>query len=125
MLHDDALNESEIHIGQADGDHEPTSRSLPRADRFEVAARIRALFDERPVSDLASRLRVDVDAISDAVDASMPVHSVDVLAAISFAFGVDPTWLLTGEYDSRTHQAAATSPEDAERVIRSILRRAL
>ena len=125
MWDGDAVSEGDDPGGRVDGDSDRRSGSLPRADRFEVADRIRALFDERPVSELASRLHVSVDALNDAVDTSLPVHSVDVLAAISFAYGVDPSWLITGEYDPRTHQAAASSPDDAERVIRAILRRSI
>ena len=108
-----------------DGEPERGSQNLPSSDRQKVADRIRALFDVNPLSEVAGNLHVSISALEDAVHPVVPVQTVDVLAAITYAFGVDPSWLLTGVYDGRTHVASASSEEAAASVVRSILRRSL
>lgn len=41
------------------------------------------------------------------VDELAPYPTVDVIAAIVREYGVDPTWVLTGEYDSVSHRNVA------------------
>ena len=93
------------------------------AKRLDIAARIRALVDERPPNELAAKLHIGLDELDDAIDLSLPVHPVHVLAAISFMFGIDPTWLITGDYDAGTHRLSSISQQSAADVIRSILKR--
>ena len=102
-----------------------TAEAGPHAraeQRQEIAARIRALLDGRGLDDAARRLGVSVEALTEATDPAIPVHPVAVLAVIAYELGVDPTWLLTGQYDARTHRAASVSVECAAKEIRSVIR---
>ena len=71
-----------------------------------IASRIRGLMggEELSMSDAARRLRVDELSLRMSVDDLAPYPTVDVIAAVVREYGVDPTWLLTGEYDSATHR---------------------
>ena len=40
------------------------------------------------------------------VDKISPYPTIDVVAAVVRDYGVDPTWLLTGEYNSATHRSS-------------------
>ena len=76
-------------------------------DRSAIASRIRALCAGQDAADpllAASRLGVDEGLLRLSIDELAPVPSVEVIAAIVQAFGVDPTWLLTGDYDPALHR---------------------
>lgn len=73
----------------------------------EVASRILGLLsadDRRDLRALASRLNVPEDALRLSLDPESPRPALRVVVAIVRVFGVDPTWLLTGDYDSATHR---------------------
>ena len=74
-----------------------------------IAARIRGLLggQDSTLSDAAKRLRVDEISLRMSVDTLAPYPTVDVIAAIVREYGVDPTWLLTGDYDAATHRVIA------------------
>lgn len=74
-----------------------------------IAARIRGLIggQDSTLSDAARRLKVDEVSLRMSVDTLAPYPTVDVIAAIVREYGVDPTWLLTGAYDSATHRTIA------------------
>jgi hypothetical protein len=79
------------------------------SDRFSVAARVRTLVDHDEDSDagaIARRLRVDELEFRMTIDRESPRPTMDVLLAIIREYAVDPTWLLTGDYDSSTHRRA-------------------
>ena len=79
------------------------------SDRFSVASRVRTLVDHQDDSDLAAiarRLRVDELEFRMTIDKESPRPTMDVLLAIIREYAVDPTWLLTGDYDSSTHRRA-------------------
>ncbi|MEX2178752.1 MAG: hypothetical protein WD801_08595 [Gemmatimonadaceae bacterium] len=79
-------------------------------DRHGIAERIRGLVGGQNEGDLAviaHRLEVDEVSLRMSVDALSPYPTVDVLAAVVLTYGVDPTWLLTGEYDTRSHRHVA------------------
>ena len=59
------------------------------------------------MSDTARRLRVDEVSLRMSVDDLAPYPTVDVIAAVVREYGVDPTWLLTGEYDAGSHRTVA------------------
>jgi hypothetical protein len=95
-----------------------------RIDPSEVAARLRAvvqLDDQEDVSAVARRLVVDEHVLRDSLRAS-PRLDVGTLAAVVREFGIDPSWLLTGEYDSTTHHLALDDDktQSASAVIRFI-----
>jgi hypothetical protein len=74
-----------------------------------IAARIRRLVGgvDPSISDAARRLRVDEVSLRMSVDELAPYPTVDVIAAVVREYGVDPTWLLTGEYDTTSHRNIA------------------
>jgi hypothetical protein len=74
-------------------------------DRRSVAARVRALVDhDADPAAIARHLRVDELELRMTIDTESPRPTMDVLLAVIREYGVDPTWLLTGDYDSATHQ---------------------
>ena len=77
--------------------------------KLAIAARIRGLIGGQDVSlsDAARRLKVDEISLRMSVDELAPYPTVDVIAAIVREYGVDPTWLLIGEYDAATHRTIA------------------
>ena len=77
--------------------------------KIAIAARIRGLLggQDSTLSDAAKRLRVDEISLRMSVDTLAPYPTVDVIAAIVREYGVDPTWLLTGDYDAATHRTIA------------------
>jgi hypothetical protein len=74
-----------------------------------IAARIRGLVGALgpSMSDTARRLRVDEISLRMSVDELAPYPTIDVIAAVVREYGVDPTWLLTGEYDTASHRNMA------------------
>ena len=77
--------------------------------RVAIAARIRGLIggQDSSMSDAAARLKVDEVSLRMSTDQLAPYPTVDVISAVVRVYGVDPTWLLTGEYDSATHRSTA------------------
>lgn len=74
-----------------------------------IAARIRSLITTLNVGDfeaVARQLHVDEVALRMSVDDIAPYPTLDVLAAVVQTYGVDPAWLITGEYDLKVHRAA-------------------
>jgi transcriptional regulator with XRE-family HTH domain len=75
----------------------------------KVAARVRALvkFDEGgDLSPLARRLGVNEATLRNTLASDRPRLDARTLAAVVQEFGIDPTWLLTGEYNIATHHMA-------------------
>jgi hypothetical protein len=95
-------------------------------DRRGIASRIRALLrtqDQTALAALAERLKLPVAALRAAVDALAPMPGVDVLAAIVAEYGVDPSWLVTGEYDLTVHRSVLDrEPNEIAEEIRALLR---
>ena len=97
------------------------SPRLPNIDAQSlavIAGRIRAVTKGpgHTLDALASILRVSPDSLrrliredEHTIDVSF---LIDVVAALVREFGVDPEWLLTGEYDSSTHRHALLLGED-------------
>lgn len=76
-------------------------------DRVAIAERIRGLIsgqDDGDPSLTAVRLGVDEVGLRMSIDDLAPNPTVDVIAAIVATYGVDPVWLLTGEYDAAAHR---------------------
>lgn len=81
-------------------------------DRRAIAARLRGLIagqDRGDVGETARRLHVEEVSLRMSIDEGSPFLTVDVLAAVVREYGVDPTWLLTGEYDPTTHRVTLES----------------
>jgi hypothetical protein len=55
-------------------------------------------------ADIARLLRVDELEVRMTIDRESPRPTMDVLLAVIREYAVDPTWILTGDYDSATHR---------------------
>ena len=86
-----------------------------RSDSPNIAARIRALIagqDGGVVEDTARRLGVSELALRMTIDDLAPVPALEVVVAVVREYGVDPTWLVTGQYDPRSHRMALNEDRD-------------
>ena len=97
-------------------------------DRWRIAVRIRALLyatiRRSGVRVVAADLDVSSESLQASIDLQKPHPSVEVLLAVIRYHGVDPTWLLTGEYDLATHREALENPASAMALLaRTSLRR--
>ena len=93
-------------------------------DRTAIAARIRGLIsgqDDDDVGATALRLHVDEVGLRMSIDDLAPNPTIDVVAAIVTAYGVDPSWLLTGNYDSGTHRAILDDVESVEHAVSRLM----
>jgi hypothetical protein len=81
----------------------------PILDLQAIAARIGGLLAGQTgdVTEAATRLGVGAEALRKSIDRQFPHPSLDVLVAVVRHFGVDPAWLLYGEYDTFTHSLSA------------------
>ena len=70
---------------------------------------------------MAARLGVDEVSLRMSIDPLAPYPTLDVLSAIITAYGVDPTWLITGEYNSSTHREAESQPDRTLSSLRGML----
>jgi hypothetical protein len=104
-----------------------TSSGMTGSDRRDIAERVRALIVDQSatgVSEMAERLSVDEQVLRRSIDETLPDPALDVLVAIVRDLGVDPTWLLTGEYAAATHERALESDEGGiVTVIKDLMRR--
>ena len=81
----------------------------PNLDSRDIAVRVRALIGGQNADDVeraAERLSVSERTLRISVDELAPRPTLEILAAIIREYGVDPSWLLFGVYDSATHRAA-------------------
>ena len=93
------------------------------ANRRDVAARLRALLAGQDGQDLAltaERLGVEEVSLRMSIDPDAPYPTLDVLIAVVATYGVDPKWLISGEYDAATHRRVLDA--DA-RVVGEVLQR--
>jgi hypothetical protein len=93
-------------------------------DRLAIAARIRGLLSGQDDCDpgaCARRLRIDEVGLRMSIDDLAPNPTIEVIAAIVNAYGVDPTWLLTGDYDSGTHRAILDQQESVEHAVSRLM----
>lgn len=95
-------------------------------DRSAIAARLRGLIGGQEGGELgavAAKLGVDEVSLRMSIDALAPYPTLDVLSAVIVTYGVDPTWLITGDYNSGTHRSVAdTDPARMPEAMREVLR---
>lgn len=78
-----------------------------------IASRIRGLLSgQGDPRDLAARLGVDEMALRISIDELSPYPTIGVIAAIIREYGVDPSWLLTGNYSASAHREALNTNGD-------------
>jgi hypothetical protein len=91
-------------------------------DTASVAGRLRHLVGSRTVKDAANQLGVSEAALRLSIDADAPHPTIEVLIAAAQRFGVDPTWILTGEYDGGTHRRLLDGAvDDVAQAVRRLL----
>lgn len=81
-----------------------------------IAGRIRGLIHVRSPADIpaiASRLGVEEQSLRATVAGRAPLPTPAVISALVRVYGLDPSWVLTGEYDPATHRAALESERAA------------
>ena len=62
--------------------------------------------DRGDFAETASRLGVEELSLRLSIDELSPHPTMEVIVAIVREYGIDPGWLLTGEYHSSSHRAA-------------------
>jgi hypothetical protein len=97
------------------------------SDRRSVAARVRSLLEHGGGDDpaaIARHLRVDELELRMSIDTDSPRPTMDVLLAVIREYAVDPTWLLTGDYDLGTHRRTVESDRaELIEVVKDVARR--
>ena len=86
-------------------------------DRHGIASRIRELIGDKDtdLANTAVRLGVAELSLRASIDDLSPHPPIDVLAAIVRVYGVDPNWLIYGEYSPASHIEAAMVEETGGR----------
>jgi hypothetical protein len=93
-------------------------------DRIAIAARIRGLISGQDGGDparCAARLRVDEVGLRMSIDDLAPNPTIEVIAAIVTTYGVDPAWLLTGQYDAATHRGVLEGAESVQQAVSRLM----
>lgn len=97
---------------------------MGQVDWKAVAGRIQGLITptrQDAFATTARRLGVEERQLRDAISGMSRVSVMPVLASVARLFGLDPTWLLTGRYDSSTHRVALQgNTEEISAMIRDI-----
>ena len=89
-----------------------------------IAMRLREIVqgtDPQQLAAVAERLRVQEISLRMSIDPDSPHPTIEVLAAIIREYAVDPSWLLTGEYDPDTHRQAIEGDPIAARPLREFV----
>jgi hypothetical protein len=82
---------------------------INNVDAPGIAERIRGLIagqDQGVTERTARRLGVSEVALRISIDEIEPHPAIEVILAVVREYGVDPSWLLTGEYDPVSHRQA-------------------
>lgn len=90
---------------------------MPDIDAPALAARVQGLIQGRFGGDLsaaAQALGVDEKHLRDIVEHATDRPSLDALAAIIRRFGIDACWLLTGEYDWKSHRMQLVQEDEED-----------
>lgn len=77
------------------------------SDRHAIAARLRGLIAGQDGGDIAvtaQRLGVEELSLRVSIDELAPYPTIDVITAVVAHYGIDPTFLLTGNYDANAHR---------------------
>jgi hypothetical protein len=87
----------------------PMSHSDSPGSQAAIAARIRGLIggqDQGLIEATARRLDVSEVSLRVSLDEIQPHPTLEVIVAVIAHYGVDPSWLVSGEYDGATHRKA-------------------
>jgi hypothetical protein len=81
-------------------------------DWHGIAERIRGLIridTSNEVSVVAARLGVDEQSLRLSMAGRAPLPTPAVISALVRVYGLDPSWVITGDYDPATHRVALES----------------
>lgn len=85
-------------------------------DVESIADRLRSVLGEHRADLVAAQFELPVEQLHELMVAEKRTTDVrfllDVVAALVQQWGIDPEWLLTGEYDSALHRQALSLGED-------------
>jgi len=84
-------------------------------DSRAIAARLRSVLPSLrrgKFAACAARLGVSEVALRMSIDYDEPHPTLEVVAAVVQQYGVDPCWLMSGEYDPAAHRAAIADDSD-------------
>jgi hypothetical protein len=87
-------------------------------DSKAIAARLRSVLPSLrrgKFEACAARLGVSEIALRMSIDADEPHPTLEVVAAVVQHYGVDPCWLMAGEYDPAAHRAAIADDSDSSK----------
>jgi hypothetical protein len=88
----------------------PRQRTVPFMDstsRKAIATRLRGLLAGQDGGDIAAtarRLNVEEVSLRMSIDEDSPYPTLDVLAAVVAQYGVDPSFIVTGQYNGASHR---------------------
>ena len=88
--------------------------SMP-LDSKAIAARLRSVLPSLRrgrFAACAQRLGVSEVALRMSIDPDEPHPTLEVVAAVVQHYGVDPCWVMSGEYDPAAHRAAIADDAD-------------
>lgn len=99
------------------------THDVARSDNAAVAARIRGLISgQGDLADAAAHLHVDEVALRISTDDLSPYPTMNVIRAVIREYGVDPSWLLTGDYSAGSHREALdASAAELSRVVSRVI----
>ena len=93
-------------------------------DARAIASRLRALLGAPGFAGrkkAARRLGVAEPVLRRSIDDTAPRPTLELLAAVVRDYGVDPSWLLFGEYDPATHRVSLEAGSEFDsHVLRSL-----
>ena len=98
--------------------------SLSPAERQAIAERMRGIIgaENRDLRATAARLRVAEESLRASIDRDAPRLRLDILLAIIREYAVDPTWLLSGEYDLEIHRRMLEDTDITGAALRELTR---
>lgn len=88
-----------------------------------VAERIQGLMrveDEHELLVAAERMGIEARYLRESLEGTSRLSAIRVVNAVVRTYGLDPAWVLTGQYDAATHKVALR--QDAEEIDREIRR---
>jgi hypothetical protein len=90
-----------------------------------VAERLRTVVSASSDADIArtaERIGLREEMLRESLNGRSRLSAIKVIAALTRYSGVDPGWILTGEFDSATHRRALEgSADDVEALVKAII----
>lgn len=98
---------------------------VTQSDNTALAARIRGLISgQGDLTEIAKRLHVDEVALRISTDEVSPYPTMNVIQAVIREYGVDPSWLLMGDYRAASYREALDANRaELPRVVSKVLSR--